>query len=153
MKNIIILTMGVILFFSCKKESVSEYMGVSSEIDSVNTNDNFPLDGTIWVLTKVTKGMSSTKSNDTIIFHKKYYDRVINGIIVFNDGYGYSLYKTMDLGNPYDLTIYGFSPFGNSYAWSASLNNTFIDEYEIPLSTFKNLSTKDEIKASFKRIK
>ena len=153
MKNIIILTMGFILFFSCKKESVSEYMGVSPEIDSVNTNDNFPLDGTIWVLTKVTKGMSSTKSNDTIIFHKKYYDRVIKGKILSSDTYGYSIVQTNDLGLPYNLTLYGYSPFG-SYGWSALLTPNFINEYEIPLVRFDNISDKTlYVTASFKRIK
>lgn len=153
MKNIIILTMGFILFFSCKKESVSEYMGVSPEIDSINISDNFPLDGTIWVISKISKGFQSYEANDTIIFHKKFYDMVINGDIVSNDGYSYSLYKTMDLGNTYDLTIYGYTPFGG-YAWSSSLTQTFIDENKILLVKFNNISTPNlYITASFNRIK
>lgn len=153
MKNLIILTVIFSIFFSCKKPDTSEYMGTLPEIDSSNIENQYPLDGTIWVLLKVTGGYTRETCNDTIIFHKKFYDRVINGKIISNDGYCYSMYKTMDIGNPYNITIHGFSPFGNSNGWSASLNNTFIDEWEIPISTFTNLSTDDKIKASFKRIK
>lgn len=175
MKNLIILSLILTLFFSCEKEDISEYMGVAPVVPIINPSDNFPLDSTIWILTNIVKDSNSIKCNDTIIFHKIFYDMIINGDtisndtlfingydkelvlingnIVSNDSYSYSLHKTMDIGNPYNLTIYGFSPFGNSDAWSTSLNNTFIDEYEIHLTTFKNLSTKDEIKASFKRIK
>lgn len=133
-----------------KEVKVSKYMGVTDDKDYINPN---PLDGTKWIISKVTKGFQSYETNDTIIFHKKYYDRVINGKILSSDTYGYSIVQTNDLGLPYSLTLYGYSPFG-SYGWSALLTPNFINEYEIPLVRFDNISDKTlYVTASFKRIK
>lgn len=147
--NILILTLFIGLI-SCEKEKIDPYedMGVLPSYTPEKDTDTLKLDGTTWVLTYFQKGFANETPNDTIVFSM--YDYTLNGKKY--DQYNYVLQKTMDLGNPLNLILYGFSPFGDNGIWQTTLVNTFIYEGEINLSVFKN-TNKTTIKATFERIK
>lgn len=151
MKSKLLIILMSLYFFSCKKESLYKDMGVLPTIAKDSSNTPLTLNGTTWILTSFKKGFSSSSPNDTITFTQFQYS--VNG-----KTYGtfkYILSQTMDLGNPYDLRLYGFSAFGDNGIWETTIVNTFISEGVINLAEFTNStpSNKTIIRANFKRIK
>lgn len=148
MKKIMLIVITIMLLISCEKEEMYTNSGVLPSIEEEKEEPT--LDGTTWVLTKFTKGFVTEYPNDTIKFNNLFYS--INGK-ENTDNYVYRLTGIMDLGNPYNLVLYGFSPFGDNGVWSATIVNTFIDEWEINLTEFTNTkSSVSKIKANFIRI-
>ena len=138
-------------FASCKKTPLDEYTNggvLDNETEEVSDSSD-KLNGTTWVLVSFTKGYASSKKNqDTITFNQ--FNYTLNG--KSNDNYRYNLTPTMDLGNPFNFVLYGFSPFGDNGMWSCTIVNTFISEGVINMTEFKNSSNKTIIKANFKKI-
>src|ERR1035437_3473293 len=152
LKGILLFIIGYLfIIVSCKKASEYKDMGVLPVIVKDSTNKSFILEGTSWILTSFKKGLSSETPNDTITFSQFNYS--INGKTF--SSYEYILSQTMDLGNPFDLRLYGFSPFGDNGIWQTTIVNTFISEGVINLAEFKNpiSSNTTIIRANFKRIK
>lgn len=148
--NILLFT-TLLLSVSCEKEDFYADGGVAHT--NINQDDEFyssPLNGTTWVLTYLNKGFVTEYPNDTIKFNNLFYS--INGK-ENTDSYVYRLTRIMDLGNPYNLVLYGFSPFGDNGIWSANIINTFIADSVINLTEFSNSSDGvSKIKATFVRI-
>jgi hypothetical protein len=149
MKNLLLISL-VLIFFSCKKESLYKDKGILPVVTQ-DTTKQVTLNGTTWVLTNFKKGLSSATPNDTIRFEQ--FNYYVNGKTYST--YEYILSQTMDLGNPFDLRLYGFSPFGDNGIWQTTIVNTFISEGVINLAEFTNPSSQSSviIRANFKRIK
>jgi len=150
MKKIILLfSLFTVLMISCEKDELYVDCGVYpyNHQDVTTTS----LYGTTWVLTKFVKGFMTESPMDTVIFLTKTY--ILNGIE--SDYYTYSLYSTMEIGNPVNLTMLGFSPFGDNGAWSATITRTFIEEGEINVCEFENIygsKNSSVVKANFSKI-
>jgi hypothetical protein len=150
MKTILFSFMLVLTIFSCKKDPLNEYNDAG--VLPAAIDDRQTLNGTTWVLTHFNKGFVSESPNDTIVFNSAN-TYTLKG--KSNAGYKYMLVKVNQIGNPFNLELYGFSPFGNNGSWGTTIVNSFIDEGEINLAEFKSLYSNNSsvIKADFKRIK
>jgi hypothetical protein len=148
----IITVILLVITLSCKKEPLYQNGGVvDNPIDSTSKTKEPTLCETAWVLTYMQKGFSSEKPNDTIYFNYDY-TFVVNNITT-HDNRRFTLVKTMDIGNPYTLTLMGFSLFGGNGYWKGTVPNTFIDDGIIELCEFTSSSTSTTVRATFKRIK
>lgn len=149
----IITVILLVISSSCKKEELYQNGGViDNPIDTTTTVKDPTLINTEWVLTYMQKGFSSEKPNDTIDFYK---DNLytINGK-GDKDYRTFVIYKTMDIGNPYTLSLAGFTPFGGNGYWKGTVPNTFIIDGIIELCEFTTSSTSSTtVRATFKRIK
>jgi hypothetical protein len=150
MKNILLIIVLIISLISCEKDPLSSY--TDGGVLPNATDNHITLKGTTWVLTHFTKGFVSASPNDTIVFNS-YNTYTLNGR-ENPEAYKYMIVKTGEIGNPANLQLYGFSPFGNNGCWGTTLPNTFVDDGEIILSEFKSAygNNSSIVKANFIRI-
>lgn len=149
MKNILYVIVSLLSLISCKKDPFDAYTNAGVLPAAVDNRQS--LDGTSWVLTHFNKGFVSESPNDTIVFTSAV-TYTLNGKV--NDVYKYSMMITSEIGNPYSLQLYGFSPFGNNGCWGTTVVSTFIEDGELNLSEFKSLYSNNSsvVKANFIRI-
>lgn len=150
MKNLLFISLLILTLVSCKKEPLEEYTNGGTLPEQTDPDKGKVLTGTTWVLTSFTKGFTNYHPNDTIEFVTKTSYK-LNGVEF--ESYRYDLTQTNDVGNPFNLILYGFSPFGDNGNWNATLVTSFIAEGKINETVFDNKSSAYSIKANFKKIK
>ena len=156
MKRFIIILITLVLF-SCERIYVvphtngGVFNGPDFDVNSYNeSSDRLP--GTVWILTyshKVWEGYSQ-RELFIIRFSESSDSYELNG--KKHSSYKYKIVKTMDIGNPYNLILYGFSPFGANGVWSGVVPNDFAVQGKLNKIKFKNTSNSElYIIATFER--